>query len=325
MHTVVLGGTGHIGTYLVPRLARLGHDVTCVSRGQRDPYRYHGAWQSVERTTLDREELPHDEFAARVADFDPDVLINFEPAGARAMVDALDGVRHVLHCGTIWVHGHGVEQPTTEDAPRDPFGEYGVKKAEIEEILLTAAHEDDFPVTLLHPGHIVGPGWVPLTPRGDFTPDVFERLAAGDEVAIPNIGMETVHHVHADDVAQAFERALANRSVAVGEHYHATSPAALTLRGYAERTAQFLGAEANLAFVPWSEYRDRVSEAEADTTWDHIAHSPTCSIEKARRHLGYEPRYTSMDAIEESVRWLAEHDEIAVGEWPTRESADSVR
>ena len=38
--------------------------------------------------------------------------------------------------------------------------------------------------------------------------------------------------------------------------------------------------------------------------WDHISHSPNCSIQKARNLLGYEPRYTSIQAVRESVDWL---------------------
>jgi hypothetical protein len=41
-------------------------------------------------------------------------------------------------------------------------------------------------------------------------------LARGEELALPNLGMETVHHVHADDMAQAFVRSLDSWSVAVG-------------------------------------------------------------------------------------------------------------
>jgi nucleoside-diphosphate-sugar epimerase len=33
----------------------------------------------------------------------------------------------------------------------------------------------------------------------------------------------------------------------------------------------------------------------------HIAHSSTCSIQKAQRLLGYQPRYTSLEAIRESI------------------------
>ena len=35
---VVIGATGHIGSYLVPRLVRGGHEVIAMSRGTREPY-----------------------------------------------------------------------------------------------------------------------------------------------------------------------------------------------------------------------------------------------------------------------------------------------
>jgi nucleoside-diphosphate-sugar epimerase len=118
---------------------------------------------------------------------------------------------------------------------------------------------------------------------------------------LPNLGLETVHHVHADDVAQAFMQALANRSVAIGESFHVVSPTALTLRGYAEAVAQWFGQEAKLEFLPWDVWRKTVSEADGTATWDHIAHSPNCSIAKARRLLEYQPRYTSLEAVFESL------------------------
>ena len=37
MKIIVIGGTGHIGTYLVPHLVEAGHEVINVSRGQRQP------------------------------------------------------------------------------------------------------------------------------------------------------------------------------------------------------------------------------------------------------------------------------------------------
>ena len=38
MRIVIIGGTGHVGTYLMPRLVEAGHEVVCLSRGQREPY-----------------------------------------------------------------------------------------------------------------------------------------------------------------------------------------------------------------------------------------------------------------------------------------------
>ncbi len=239
MRVVVIGSTGHIGTYIVPRLIAAGHEVIAISRSRREPYALCGAWKFVTRLQLDRaEEEGRGTFGERIRALRPDVVIDlicFTPESARHLVESLRGqIQHFLHCGTIWVHGPSVQAPTTEDAPRRPFGDYGTKKAAIEEYLLREARLAGFPATLLHPGHIVGPGWEPLNPAGHFNPEVFGRLARGEEVILPNLGLETVHHVHADDVAQTFVQAMVHRSVAIGECFHVVSAAALTLRGYAE-------------------------------------------------------------------------------------------
>lgn len=309
MQVVIVGGSGHIGTYLVPRLVALGHNVVSVSRGQRAPYLPHAAWQVVKQVVADREaEEKQGTFGERIALLQPDVVIDlicFTLDSARHLVEALRGqVQQFLHCGTIWVHGPSVEVPTTETQPRRPFGDYGIQKAAIEAYLLEEARRNGFPATILHPGHIVGPGWVPLNPAGHFNPEVFSQLARGQELALPNLGLETVHHVHADDVAQAFVQAMAHWSQAVGESFHVVSPAAVTLRGYAETVATWFGQEARLRFVSWEEWRAERTEEEAQATWDHIAHSPNCNIAKAQQHLNYQPRYTSFQAVYESLNWL---------------------
>jgi nucleoside-diphosphate-sugar epimerase len=218
------------------------------------------------------------------------------------MVDALQARETLLfHCGTIWVHGRQTTVPTTEDAPRHPFGDYGIKKAAIERLLLDRTWRGAVRAVLLHPGHMVGPGWKPVNPAGHLNPDVFTRIAHGELLQLPNEGMETLHHVHADDVAQAFELALTQPDDAVGESFHVVSPAPMTLRAYAEAMFAHFGQPVRLEFLPWEEWRHTVTEEEAAVTWDHIAHSPNCSIAKARQRLGYEPRYTSLQAVIESV------------------------
>jgi len=158
----------------------------------------------------------------------------------------------------------------------------------------------------------VGPGWAPLNPAGHFNPQVFAQLGRGEELALPNLGMETVHHVHADDVAQIFINAMTNRSVSIGESFHVVSPAALSLRGYAEAVAAWFGQPARLRFLHWEEWRATISPDEAGATWDHIAHSPCCSIAKARRMLDYQPRYSSLQAVFESVDWLIKNGVVKV-------------
>src|SRR5512140_179756 len=101
---VIIGGTGHVGTYLVPRLVAAGYEVTCLSRGERQPYQPHPAWESVRRVVVDR---PAEEkagtFGARVRELEPDVVIDmicFTPDSARHLVEAVRGqVKRFLHCG----------------------------------------------------------------------------------------------------------------------------------------------------------------------------------------------------------------------------------
>jgi len=310
MRVVVIGATGHVGGYLVPRLVRAGHQVVAISRGLSEPYRSDPAWNDVERIVLDREQGDADgTFAARVADVNADAVIDmvcFTKSSAEQLVDALRGrVELLLSCGTIWIHGPATAVPIAEHEAREPFGDYGVGKHEIEEFLLAEATKPGgLPSTVLHPGHITGPGWEMINPAGNLDLDVWTRLAAGHEVVLPNFGLETIHHVHADDVAQGFELALANPRASVGQGFHLVSDRALTLRGFATAVAGWFGQEAHLRFEPFDRFAELVPAGNAQATWEHISRSPSISIQKARDVLGYAPQYTSLQAVAEALQWL---------------------
>lgn len=306
MHIVVIGGTGHIGTYLIPRLVSAGYDVSSISRQQRQ---LGAAWRSVRQINLDRTSAEAaGKFGDAIRRLQPDIVIDlicYLPESARVLVEALAGnVGLLISCGTNWVHGRSTIVPVSEDLPRKPFDDYGIHKANIEAYLLDSARTRGFPVTILHPGHITGPGWVPINPAGHKDLRVFSRLFRGDEVTLPNFGTETLHHIHADDVANAFMLVIANQSVAVGESFFIGSPAALTLRGYAEEVAGWVGRTANLRFLSWEKWAELTPAEDAAHTWNVINHSPNFSSAKAQRFLGYVPRYSSLQAIKESVDWL---------------------
>ena len=316
MRVVVIGGTGHIGSYLTPMLVEEGYTVTCVSRGARKPYREHPEWRAVSHCKMDRAaEEAEGAFGKKVAALDAEAVVDltcYHLESAKQLANALRGSdTHLIHCGTIWVHGHSVSVPTREDEPRSPFGDYGMRKAAIESWLLGEATEMGLAATVLHPGHLVGPGWAPINPAGNFNPAVFTALMRGDEIPLPNFGMETVHHVHAEDVARAFVLAIRNRSAALEQSFHVVAASALTLRGYAEQMSAWFNQPARLRFMPWEEWRQGATERDAAVTADHIRHSPHCSIEKARRLLEYEPRYSPLEAVQESVSWLIENGVIA--------------
>src|SRR3712207_8594852 len=77
MRIVVIGGSGHIGTFLIPRLVRAGHEVVSISRGQQSRYADDPAWQHVRQVTADRAAEDRDgTFPDRVAGLQPDVVVD---------------------------------------------------------------------------------------------------------------------------------------------------------------------------------------------------------------------------------------------------------
>ena len=177
----------------------------------------------------------------------------FTVPSARQLLEALAPVgSYLLHCGTIWVHGSAVGGARHRGrGEAAPSAITGCRKRRSRSSCSVRARRGTVRGTVLQPGHIVGPGWAPVNPAGNSNLDVFNRLARGDELALPNFGLETVHHVHADDVAQGFARALSNPAAASGQAFHVVSGRALTLRGYAESVAAWFGQTARLSFQPW--------------------------------------------------------------------------
>jgi nucleoside-diphosphate-sugar epimerase len=199
----------------------------------------------------------------------------------------------------------------TEDEPRTAYGEYGTGKAEAEALLHRETIGGGVPSIVLHPGHITGPGWPVITPAGNLDPDVWHRLATGKPLALPDLGLGVLHHVHADDVAQGFERAL-TRPAAIGSSFHVVSEQAMTLRGLAAGVAAWFGREPVLEFVDWPEFARRVGAGHAEATREHVGRSIAASIDRARAALGYAPRYSSLDALHEAFTWLAANGHVAV-------------
>jgi nucleoside-diphosphate-sugar epimerase len=317
MRIVVIGGSGHIGTFLVPRLVRTGHDVVNISRGQRSSYMDDPTWQHVRHVTADRAVEDRDDiFPNRVAGLHPDVVIDlicFTLDSAVALVERLRGeTGHLLYCGSIWRCGPSMKVPITEDNGAPPIGEYGIEKAATVQMLQEETRSGGLVTTSLHPGHIVGPGWHPIGPLGNLDATVWQKLSAGQPIELPGIGAEFMHHVHADDVAQAFEAAVVHRDTAAGEDFNIVAPSALNVRGYAHIAASWFGQTADLRSVTWEEFRRSTDGEAAQSSWDHLVRNHYFSIDKARTLLGYSPQYEPEDAILESVRWLIDHDQLDV-------------
>lgn len=319
MRVVVIGGTGHIGTYLCPMLVETGHEVICVSRGQNTPYDERKSWGNVTMHRLDRSSISSEDFAQKIADMSADVvidLINFKVEDVQAMTEALHGkVKHYIYCSSCWAEGRAEILPVNPDNnDKHPLCEYGHQKNTSEQYLLRQWHESRFPVTIIMPGQISGAGWEIINPWGCRLMRCNEIIKSGGKLYLPNFGMETIHHVHAEDVAQLFACAIKNREYALGEKFYAMSGQSITLYGYAILLYKFYDKSPDIDFLSWNDWKEYVkSECEGKYSEEsilqqlvesylHLSRSGYFDIEKETRLLGYKTKHTNVETILESVK-----------------------
>lgn len=303
MRVVMIGGTGHIGSYLVPLLVRAGHSVVCIARGASAPYVADPAWDQVEFCHADREAQDRaGTFGALVAGFHADAVIDlvcFTPDSARHLLAALAGsAAHLLHCGSAWVYGPRTGALHDETAPRAPHGVYAEWKAQIEALLLA---QDAVAATVIHPGQIAGRYWWPVNPCGHLHPGVPARLARGEPLALPDGGGATLHFAHAADIADAFLRALDARGIARGHCFNVASPRPVTLREYAQAVAQWHGRQWQPAEGDWRQY---YSPQEAQFAEYFVKYNTGCASRKAERMLGWRAGHDGLEAAGEGILHL---------------------
>ena len=244
MRIVVIGGSGHVGSFLVPRLVRAGHQVVNLSRGKSQPYVVDETW-----LTSSRSHRPGRRGGRR----------DVRRPGRRAGCRSRD--RHGrLH--TRLGRGAGRGNPRPYRAPaalrldlevRAEPQDAGARRTNRRRSASTGSQKAA--IAELLPPRRNPAGWSPRRPSrphqrtrvaadrpaGQSRPRRLDAVSAGTEIAVPGIGGELLHHVHADDVAQAFQLAVEHRDEAAGESFNVVAPSAMTVRGFAEIVAGWFG------------------------------------------------------------------------------------
>ncbi len=318
MKIIVIGGTEHIGSFLCPMLVAQGHDVTCLTRGVNRPYNRNEAWNKVRMLQLDRSQTSPETFSSRISGENAEVvidLISFHLKDIKAMVAALEGhVLHYIYCSSCWAEGRTELLPVNPDnADKEPLCKYGRQKYASEQYLLAAWRERKFPATIIMPGQISGAGWTIINPWGNRLSRCIDIIRNGEKLMLPNFGMETVHHVHASDVARLFACATMHREKALGEKFYAVSGGSITLYGYARLLYKHFGREPHIGFLSWDEWQKYVRSECAGTATEeeiemqltesylHLTRSGFFGIEKEHCLLGYTPEYSNVETILEAV------------------------
>ncbi len=301
---LVIGGTGHIGSYLVPRLVTSGYRVWVFARGTTNPYPSSPLWAKVNTIRGEREkEEKSGLLGERIRHVRPDIIVDliaFEPESAAFLADLLSGTEtHLLVCSTAWVYGKTRTIPTREEAFRFPENDYAQRKVLIENTLFSAAQKGKLMVTIVRPTHITGPGKPFITPFGDNNPETLQKILNGEEIFLLDGGLSTLHHVHPRDVADLFFAALSNPKASQGEAFNCGAQYAMTFFGLGEFLACSFGKPFRFRSISLEEYTARFGYPEMAAL--HVRQGCCVSMEKARKVLDFVPQYTPEGAVLEAM------------------------
>ena len=315
---LITGGLGFLGSHISSRLSASGETVRILARPpaqapREDPSR-DVVWgdirdaQAVDRAVQGAQVVIHlvSNFRKGGSDEKEAHAVNVE--GTRNVLQACSrhGVRQLIHCSTIGVHGSVLEIPANENTAFNPLDLYQETKLQAEQEVWKHHRETGLPITVVRPISMFGPGDRRML-------KLFRMIQKGRFVMVGE-GDALFQPAYIDDVVDGFVRCLRNDK-AVGEAFIVGGEEYVPLRELVGMIANELGVSppwirvplrpiltlADLCekcFVPFGLepplHRRRVS---------FFQNNRAFSIDKARRVLGFQPRMNLRDSLRATIGW----------------------
>ncbi|MEE9280247.1 MAG: NAD-dependent epimerase/dehydratase family protein [Myxococcota bacterium] len=334
MRVLVMGGTQFNGLALVHELAKSGHDVTILNRGQTKAKLPPGIRRLVcDRTdhARMREILAREEFDC-VQD-----ISAYRPEDVKLMAELFRGrIGHYIFASSTVIYAATNLLPITEDHAVDRSerqNEYGINKLLCEDYLIREFRENGFPATIVPFSMVFGP--YNIIP--DREQRMFVRLLRGRKVLIPGDGTTVGQVGHVEDEARALRMMMQNPKT-FGRRYNLTGADCFSEEGYVDTFAEVLGVEPDKVLIPAELmddlYAGRIElsggpvQVRVDTRATgrdrrgahlfqlqrliqklapHIHHwnrSTFFSIERLKTDVGWTPEYTFRSAVAQTWDWL---------------------
>jgi len=219
------------------------------------------------------------------------------------------GVRRVVHCSTVGVHGDIAHPPADEDAPIHPGDIYQETKLEGERLGRAAAAATGMDLVIARPSGIYGPG-----DRRLFK--VFGKVAVGRFLMLGS-GRNFYHVTYVDDLSEGF-RLCGTVPAAAGRTYILAGGELTTLAELVAITAEVAGTRGPRLRLPVWPFWLAGAACEAVCTpfgisppiyrrrVDFFRKSRAFDISRARRELGFSPRVGLREGIGRTLEWYRE-------------------
>lgn len=322
---LVTGASGFLGGHLTRKLADEGYNVFAMVRKTSDTSRLEGIdkryadlldYESLKEATKGVDIVIH--LGAYYTFYGKKELyqkINVE--GTKNLLEASlkNGVKRFIYCSTTEVIGPVKNPPADESTPPNPEYEYGKSKLKAEELVRSYASKG-IEFTILRPSGIYGPYNVDDVSYWFITSFAKNSLSTK---FIVSSGENLIQFVHVSDVVNGFLLAVEKEN-SVNQTYIISEDKAYTYNQVYRILAEILGRDAPKFHIPVFMAKAMIFPVELANrilgrenfmwhvkTVDSITKDRAYSIEKAKRELGYRPKYDLKTGLKETVDWYREN------------------
>jgi nucleoside-diphosphate-sugar epimerase len=302
MKLLIAGGSGYIGSHLVPLLIERGYDVEVMDLmwfGNHLPSKVRVVEKDLFRCTAqDLQEYEQILFLAGIsndpmAEFDPSMNFVFNGAlpSYLAYIAKMAGVKRFIYASSCSVYGYTVNELYHEDSPVTCGYPYGISKLQGERGVLQL-QDTGFSVIALRKGTVCG-----YSPRMRFdliVNTMFKAAMAEGKIKVNNPSIwRPILDIR--DAATAYLRAI-QADYAISGVYNVSSD---------NYTVGQVGDMVKHTI-------ERLTGKSIDIVLNYIKDFRNYKVttEKAKTYLGFQPRYTVDNIVEDLCSHLAEYGDF---------------
>src|SRR5690349_14579722 len=314
---LVTGGAGFLGINLIRHLLARGHAVRSLDLA---PFDYADCRERVAAVTGDIRDRAAVERAMAGADvvvhaaaalplYDPRDIWPTDVDGTRTVLDVAlaGGVDRVIHVSSTAVYGVPDHHPLTEDDRLHGVGAYGEAKVEAERVCLEFRARG-LCVPIVRPKSFIGPERL-----GVFAM-LYEWALEGRNFPILGKGNNPYQYLDVEDLCDAIllcatlPRDRVNDTFNIGAAEYGTPrsdfQAVLDQAGHGGRIVSLPVKPAVLVLRVLERFK---LSPLYRWIYETVDKESFVSIDKARRVLGWEPRYSNVDALLRNLEWYRAH------------------
>ncbi|MCQ2377948.1 MAG: NAD-dependent epimerase/dehydratase family protein [Victivallaceae bacterium] len=304
MKLLLMGGTGWLGHHIALQLEKAGVPFTILTRGKKAEFK-----DVIDRVPTIIADKKDDAAMKEVFKTRYTHIIDTVPTleSIASVKKYATSCEHYIHCSSTGGYAPLPFVPCNETAFYKGFarGTGWDKKRIYDETVMEMYRKEGFPVTVIRPCYITGPGMLPLDNFGGRREDFIRDIVNEAVLDVPDDGQALLQPIHVYDLATSFVLSLTHPR-SIGQIYNICLDYAFPLNRYLEITASVFGKKPVINYMKLADMQKKHAGKIDEIGLNFLSTHMCFDIVKACRDLDYKPHCSPEDAVEETALWAAE-------------------